>query len=72
MDGDLLRVLKAFMLASGVERIVMENVLAVAGGKLLLLFFSLCGLLSLPVCAFLHTALMCLASLNALRAYILE
>lgn len=72
MDGDLLRVPKAFMLASGVERIVMENVLAVAGGKLLLLFFSLCGLLSLPVCAFLHTALMCLASLNALRAYILE
>ena len=72
MDEDILRVPNVMMIASGVFRLLMENVILLAAARLLLLILTLSGLVSILPAALLNTVCVCLACANALRSFTIE
>ena len=72
MDEDILRVPQVMMISSGISRLLLENVVLVAGIKLILLILALTGLLSILPAAVLNTVCTVLACVNSLRSFKVE
>ena len=69
MDDDLQRIPDAVRIANGTEFLVLESALVLGSVKLLLLLFTLVGILPAIPAALIYTLTDCLVSLNALRAF---
>ena len=72
MDDDIQRIPVVMKIVTGVSRLLMENVILLSAAKLFLLILALLGLISILPAALLHTLVVCLASVNALRSYSVE